>query len=248
MTLDPWNEGVRFGRGIFETIKVQDGKAILKDWHLESLTRACEALGIQAVDISKFHLKPGMENGIWRWFATREKSWDLWTFSANKAKEFYTLSLSPFYVNSTAWDALYKTMSYLLHVQARESVETDECILLNERHEIASASMGNIFWVKDGVTYTPDISCGCRAGVTRRWVIEKSDQKVEIGAWFLEDLEQADEVFVSNSLIGIMPVAEWQRKGRVTSLRNKLTSTLRDKYHEQLSNGFSSFLPKYEDF
>ena len=43
----------------------------------------------------------------------------------------------------------------------------DEAITLNERGEIAAATMANIFWVKDGTVYTPALSTGAIAGITR---------------------------------------------------------------------------------
>jgi branched-chain amino acid aminotransferase/4-amino-4-deoxychorismate lyase len=104
-------------------------------------------------------------------------------------------------------------MSYLSRIQAREGQrEGGEVVMLNERGEIASASMANLFWVKDGKLRTPAQECGCRAGTVRRWVFERSGQKVEEGRWKKEELDGAEEIFVTNARIGIKPVVSWHGK------------------------------------
>ena len=84
--------------------------------------------------------------------------------------------------------------------------------MLNEKGEIASASMANLFWVKEGKLKTPSRECGCRAGTVRRWVFERSGQKVEEGRWKKEELDGAEEIFVTNARIGIKPVVSWHGK------------------------------------
>jgi branched-subunit amino acid aminotransferase/4-amino-4-deoxychorismate lyase len=84
--------------------------------------------------------------------------------------------------------------------------------MLNERGEIASASMANLFWVKEGKLRTPARECGCRAGTVRRWVLERSGQKVEEGRWRKEELDGAEEIFLTNARIGIQPVVSWNGK------------------------------------
>ena len=90
--------------------------------------------------------------------------------------------------------------------------EGGEVVMLNERGELASASMANLFWVKGGMVRTPARECGCRAGTVRRWVLERSGQKVEEGRWRKEELDGADEIFLTNARIGIQPVVSWHGK------------------------------------
>ena len=53
----------------------------------------------------------------------------------------------------------------------------------------------------------------CRAGTVRRWVLERSGQRVEVGCWGLEELSGAEEVFLTNARIGIKPVRSWRGRG-----------------------------------
>ena len=84
--------------------------------------------------------------------------------------------------------------------------------MLNEKGEVASVAMGNLFWVKGGKLRTPARECGCRAGTVRRWILERSGQKVEEGRWKKEELDGAEEIFVTNARIGIQPVVSWGGK------------------------------------
>lgn len=71
------------------------------------------------------------------------------------------------------------------------------------------ATMANIFIVKSGKVYTPDLSrCGV-SGIMRRLVMEYANQLnifVHVNQLRLSDVLSADEVFLTNSLIGIWPV------------------------------------------
>ena len=84
--------------------------------------------------------------------------------------------------------------------------------MLNEKGEMASVAMGNLFWVKDGKLKTPARECGCRAGTVRRWILERSGQKVEEGRWKKEELDGAEEIFLTNARIGIKSVRSWRGK------------------------------------
>jgi branched-chain amino acid aminotransferase/4-amino-4-deoxychorismate lyase len=135
----------------------------------------------------------------------------------------YKLDRATTGVWSTSWEARYKTLSYLSRIQARKESEGNdaEVVMFNERGELASASMANLFWVKKGVIRTPARECGCRGGTVRRWVLEKSGTRVEEGRWGMEELNGAEEIFLTNARIGIKPVGSWQGKkmggGEVTN-------------------------------
>jgi len=81
----------------------------------------------------------------------------------------------------------------------------DETILFNDRAEVVSASMANVFVLRDDRLYTPPKSTGARSGVIREWVINR--RKVTEHRLRREDIVNADEIFLTNSWIGVMPVA-----------------------------------------
>jgi branched-chain amino acid aminotransferase/4-amino-4-deoxychorismate lyase len=153
-------------------------------------------------------------DGLWRWFVTETGTRTWWSEGIELPPASYVLDLAETGVWSNSWEARYKTLSYLNRIQAkRESLQPDgESVMLNEKGEMASASMANLFWVTEGKLRTPARECGCRAGIVRRWVLERSGQRVEEGRWQTAELDQAEEILITNARIGIKPVRLWKGK------------------------------------
>ncbi|MGH2363563.1 MAG: aminotransferase class IV [Chloroflexota bacterium] len=106
-----------------------------------------------------------------------------------------------------------KSLCYLDNVLARLSAETngsDDALLLNTRGFVACSSASNVFLVTDHQLTTPDAGSGALGGITRSAIAEVATRGQ---AWdFVEaqvapsELWQAQEVFLTNSLWGVMPV------------------------------------------
>jgi branched-chain amino acid aminotransferase/4-amino-4-deoxychorismate lyase len=203
--------GFRHGVGVFETVRVKNGKARWREWHLESIRESAQVLGLKVLE--KDLEKVPVGDGLWRWFVTETGTRSWWNEGIDLPSAAYELRLSTIGVWSNSWEARYKTLSYLSRIQGRKESDSDgEVVMLNERGEIASASMANLFWVKEGKLRTPARECGCRAGTVRRWILERSSQKVEEGKWNKEELDGAEEIFLTNARISIQPVVSWNGK------------------------------------
>jgi branched-subunit amino acid aminotransferase/4-amino-4-deoxychorismate lyase len=135
---------------------------------------------------------------------TPEETRTLFTEEGSFAQEPIAISVSPVRVGSNNWDARFKTLSYLSHVQAWKTAATPEVVLLNEHGHVASASRGNIFWRQGEKLFTPAHEAGCRCGVVRAFVCKQL--KAETGHFPLGDLLEADEIFLTNSMKGIVSV------------------------------------------
>jgi len=208
--------GFRHGVGVFETVRVKNGKARWREWHLESIRESAQVLGLKVLE-KEFEKVPAGE-GLWRWFVTETGTRSWWSEGIELPPVAYELRLATIGVWSNSWEARYKTLSYLIRIQGKKEAGSDgEAVMLNEKGEIASASMANLFWVKEGNLRTPARECGCRAGTVRRWVLERSGQKVEEGRWRKEELDGAEEIFLTNARIGIQPVVSWHGKKLVSS-------------------------------
>ena len=91
----------------------------------------------------------------------------------------------------------------------------NEALLLNTNERICDATTANLFLIKDGKIYTPPLSEGCVAGVMRRFLIENlqragySVKEIELG---IENLELADEVFLTNAVHGLKWVKQFREK------------------------------------
>jgi len=89
-----------------------------------------------------------------------------------------------------------------------EAVENQcfDALLLNESGQICETSSGNIFWCKNGITYTPSLKCGILEGSTRAALLRLCPDIREIEATY-DDLAKADAVCITNVVWKALPVA-----------------------------------------
>lgn len=106
-----------------------------------------------------------------------------------------------------------KSLSFLENVLCRQQARLSgfqETILLNTSGFLAEASVSNVFFVKKNVVFTPSLSCGIVPGITRKIILKLANAsgiKVKEGKYRASEIKKADEVFLTNTLIGILPVA-----------------------------------------
>ncbi|MBA7506855.1 Branched-chain-amino-acid aminotransferase [subsurface metagenome] len=107
-----------------------------------------------------------------------------------------------------------KSLNFLNNILARKEAKAkrfDEGILLNTVGDVTEASTSNIFLVKKGILITPPEESGLLPGITRRVVLELATSlglKVYKRRISLDGLIGAEEAFLTNSLIEIMPLVE----------------------------------------
>ncbi len=94
--------------------------------------------------------------------------------------------------------------------------QLDTTLLLNENKNVIEAANGNLFMVMENKLITPPISEGCLNGVMRKQIIALAKQMDSITV--LEspispfDLQKADELFITNCIIGIQPITKYRKK------------------------------------
>ncbi len=106
----------------------------------------------------------------------------------------------------------------------------DNCILLNENKLVTEFLNGNIFLVSDNVVMTPPINSGCLNGVMRNKIIELIN-KIPLLEIFEKDFSayeiiSSQEVWVSNSISGIIPVSQYRNKQFGNSVAKKVIDFL----------------------
>lgn len=131
-----------------------------------------------------------------------------------------------------------KSLNYLGNVLARREAESngyDEAIFLNERDEVTEGSVTNLFWVKEGVLYTPAVDCGLLPGITREALISLAPElnlEVEEGEFNLDEVLSSDNAFLTNSLVGIAALTDVDNV-KIT-LNEELSAKLRDVLFRRL--------------
>jgi branched-chain amino acid aminotransferase len=119
-----------------------------------------------------------------------------------------------------------RLLNVLSSIFAKEN-DLDNCVLLNEQKNIVEFSNANLFLVQGNHIRTPQLSDGCIKGISRKKVIEILETHTE---YTLEetsissfDLQKADEVFLTNAIIGVQSVTHYRKKKYATEVGTALS-------------------------
>lgn len=144
-----------------------------------------------------------------------------------------------------ALDPRIKSLNYLNNIMAKIEAKQAgalEALILNRDGYIAECTADNVFIVKQGVMYTPELSCGALAGITRGTVIDlagKTGITVHETRLAQYDLYTADECFLTGSGAEIIPVVKADGRiiggGRPGEISTRLSAEYR-RYAESYSN------------
>ena len=236
ITLD---EGYSFGLGAFETIAVKDGRLLFLDRHLRRLDRALRFLQIGTLDergitekqVTDYVKQQKLTDSACKLTVSKEnvvfqKRQNPYTDSIRKTG--FMMDFSSVRRNETSPLTAYKTLNYgdcILENRRAHGEGMNERIFLNTKGQISEGTVSNIFFVRNGKLYTPDLSCGLLPGILREYLCET--ENVEETVIYPAELGRYEECFVTNSLMGIMPVkqlGEWKSESR------EVTNQLLKKY------------------
>jgi branched-chain amino acid aminotransferase len=129
-----------------------------------------------------------------------------------------------------------KTINFLNNIQAkREAIAAGafDSVLLNWEEHLTECTVSNMFIVTDGRLRTPALECGLLDGITRMIVIrlaEELDIHVEEGRYTVDQLYRADECFLTNTSMEIMPVTSVDRRPVGDGKPGSLTLKLREQF------------------
>ena len=251
------SEGLSYGFGLFETIKIRDGLPCFFDEHVARHEAGVRAAGIH-LNFSKEELflqakvlteSMGVVDGALRIVTGKSGSRSLTYLyfkrvSAMNLRTAMRIRLSSVVKGSSAFTVKHKTLNYMDNVRELHLAEEhgfDECLFTNERGEMTECSMANLFFEKSRSIRTPSVDCGLLEGVIRAKVIQiakEAGYSVLEGKFYLEDLEEAERVFITNSGKGIATVEEVNtgqalrfdasRDGFIGDLSSKLDEMERD--------------------
>lgn len=235
------DRGLQYGDGLFETIAIDQGKVLCLNEHLTRLIESCASLKIPPPDLATLRneiesLNNSAECGVIKIIITRGQGGRAYAVpETNEITRIVSLYPWPEYaaenvtvgINTRLCQYRYshnpalagiKHLNRLEQVLARSewtSKEFAEGIVMDKDDNIIEGTMSNLFYVKNGVLITPDLSdCGV-AGIVRKKLIELAqtlDIELHIEKTSLESLMSADEVFLCNSIIGLWPVKMIDKK------------------------------------
>lgn len=208
------DEGYMFGLGAFETAAVEDGKPVFLEEHLMRLENTLLFLGIRHSvnkdEIYEYLESHYMEHGALKIMASQDNL--VFTVRENPYKEGdyargFDLGFSMTRRNETSKLTYHKTLNYGDSIMARREAKDqglDDLVFVNSKGAVCESSAANLFFVKDDILYSPQVNCGLLHGIVRDYVYRT--ERVEDSVIYPADLIHFDECFLTNSLMGIMPV------------------------------------------
>lgn len=131
-----------------------------------------------------------------------------------------------------------KAINFLNNILAkREAIAAGafDSVLLNWEHHLTECTISNLFFVTDGRLRTPALECGLLDGITRGIVIRLAEElhiQVEEGRFTVDQLYQAEECFLTNTSMEIMPVSMVDTKRIARGKPGPVTSKLRARFIE----------------
>lgn len=233
-TVSLFDRGARDGEGLFETLRVYERRPFLWKEHLERLVLGAAELGfpvppaparlmaavadvLEAEALTDAAVRITVTRGVPGGRPTRTGAWveaqplgaRLWSGTRSGAAAAI-FSRSPFAPGPLG---RYKTTSRLAYALASEearAARVDEVLLVSPAGEVLEGANSNVFAVAAGEVLTPPLACGILPGITRAFVMATCARlgiRVREQALSREALVEADEVFLTNSVQEVVPLA-----------------------------------------
>jgi len=230
------NRGLRFGDGLFETIKSVNGHLEFIDEHFARLWKGLQVLQFT---IPKHFTPDLLEQEIKNLLTKNEHDkiarvrltvfrGDGGLYDATDHKPNYLIQSWELPDETGNWNSnglvvgIYKDVKksydilsnlkhnnflpYAMAAIHAKNEKWNDAILLNTEGRLCDTTIANIFLIKDEVIYTPALPEGCIAGVMRRNIVQKlteANYKLVEGKLSVDELLDADELFLSNSIYNI---------------------------------------------
>ena len=226
-----------YGDGVFETILCDQGVPLLFDQHMSRLHKGCKQLMLAPQDLDTLRAEiievAGADDCVVKVMVTRGVRSRGYRFASadqthtriisrspvpeipgDNYEQGIMLALSDYHLPGNEMLAGIKHLNRLDQVLACSNwqPECSEALMLDQRGYVIEGTMTNIFIETDGVLKTPRLNqCGIQ-GVMRDWLIDYSQQaSIECLQQDIElsEVENADALFMCNSVVGIWPVTRF---------------------------------------
>lgn len=225
--------GVLFGESLFETLRVIQRRFFRLDRHLERLESGVHRMGWRPVPrglvlrgLAALLQDPRVAAPDLRvriTFFRRSEEGEaeivLWAGpytppDPNLYRQGVAAVIAPYRLDETAPWTTVKSGNRMVHQAARRVAAGQgawEALLLNTQGLLADGAITNVFFVSGGVLYTPSIEMGALPGIARQVTQDLAEDmgfSLQMGDYSPEALRNAEEAFLTNALIGILPLVQ----------------------------------------
>ena len=242
------DNGLFFGQGVFETILVKDSLLFL-DYHLKRLEEGLKVLNLEPFyekeETLKIIKKLNLKDKVLKITVT-DKNVVITTrdipYKDSDYEKGFKLKTSRVLRNSTSILPKIKSTNYIENIIEKKKATLEgynDVVFYNEKGYLCETSTSNIFCIKNNKLFTPKLENGLLNGTVRSFIIENYD--VEETFITKDNLLKMDEVFVTNSLFGIMKI---KCIDEIRFNKTIFTDKIRENYNE-IINGPNGGLKIY---
>ncbi|WP_413110516.1 aminodeoxychorismate lyase [Thaumasiovibrio sp. DFM-14] len=249
------DRGFQYGDGCFSTIAVRHGQPLYWDYHAKRFEQTLSRLRIDAIDFARLRgvveeQARGLGNsGVIKVTITRGEGGRGYSSAADFTPNVVitTAMMPPTYATLREQGialglcntqlglnpllAGMKHLNRLEQVLVRQEIDHQhwqDAVVCNLNGHVVETGIANLFWEQGNQLYTPDLSLSGVAGVMRQVIIDQANRlniAISEVAVKPEHLLSVESVFVSNSLMMLVPVIEFNghhyKKGKIFSLLAK---------------------------
>lgn len=224
-----------YGCGVFSTIRVLNGLPFLWEKHWRRLADNAYKVGIDLSEHSEAKTRHALDeiivnegvlhgkaritfadnspSDIWANESAEETVVSIITSELRAVPADLRLTISPYNVNLRSPLLGIKSCNYLDKILSLDEAKArgfDEAIQLNERGEVTTAAMANVFWLRDNILCTPSVKTGCLPGTTREFVMENLEcREVEVT---IDELSSAEAIFLTSAGLGVVQVVDFESR------------------------------------
>ena len=241
--LQPGSDSFPYKAGLYETIRTLDHRPVFLQPHLDRLFDTAKQTGLR-IPYSQKMIRP-MISKVVKNFGKPDQRCRILAFPDTVVIYTSSLNLKPsiyegvdtITVSGTRNDPEIKTTDYNLCLRAWELAEKNGCfeaLLSDQNDNILEGSRSNVFWVKNKSLYTQEDDI--LPGITRQTLLTRSHYPINYGNLNLLDFERLNEVFLTNSGSGIIPVIKVNSVKIGDGKPGPVTTNLMKLYNSWLKN------------
>jgi branched-chain amino acid aminotransferase len=231
-----FDHGLLYGDGVFEGIRVYDGRIFEMDAHIKRLYESARAIRLP-IRLSQSELANAMQetvcdNSCIIIIADKIQLYPEELYE----KGMKVISATTVRNHPLAIPPQVKSLNYLNNILAKiEALDNNvpEAVMYNHEGYVAEATGDNVFIVKEGVIYAPPAEAGALGGITRRVVIklaEAENLKVIEKNLTRFDLYVCDELFLTGTAAEVIGIVEIDGRIINDGKPGPVTQLLRDKF------------------
>lgn len=224
---DPYTEADFYGKALFETIYGRGKILFFLEKHLERIEASAEKIKIGTGKDLKRKIEDfldlagyGRDENIM--FKLQVSKNNIYMKVLPFEPRFFPEGIKAGFIEGYYQNELgmYKSANYLGNILAREEMVEAGCfegIFRNRLGQVTEGTISNLFFVKEGTLYTPELVLNILPGITRETIIQIAREEgvmVQEGVFEKEKLMEADSIFFTNSLMkkGLVWVTECEGK------------------------------------